>query len=353
MEFKLKTLTPIWTGGVERNNNSILHLTGIKGSLRWWYEVLIRGLNGYACNPTSKNEDEKCKFDTKLFQKTRDIETELKRICLACQMFGCTGWSGKFNLRIENINDKGGKPITIPQIKEDYTFKLRFIEKKTFTDAEKKLINATIKIITDYGAIGGKTVLKPSEKDHKNISAYGGGRHRDYGILARVEDENGKDISGIPSCRIYEGNGKQTIDTYINTFKIKSDTDNDPAWPDLKNFWFVKDAYIKRDTYNDIVKRDSTTPKNYLATATDIHKWLGGDIASSKKIFSFHGIKPNAKIKNNETVSPTDSRRMQGVMRCFGYAEKGKLDKVIKLIEDDCSHFKNKITKWEEIKNEL
>ncbi len=353
MEFILKTLTPIWTGGVEGNDNGILHLTGIKGSIGWWYEVLIRGLDGYACDPTSKNEDEKCKFDTKSFQKTRDIETELKRICPACQMFGCTGWSGKFNLRIENINDKDGIPVTIPQLKEGLTFELRFIEKKTFTDAEKKLINATIKIVADYGAIGGKTVLKPSEKDHKNIATYGGGRHCDYGILTRAEDENGKDISGIPSCKIYEGNGKQTIDAYINTFTIKSNTNNDPAWPDLKNFWFVKDDYIQRDVHNDIVKRDSTNPKDYLGTATDIHKWLGGDIAKSKKIFSFHGIKPNAIIKNNETVSTTDSRRMQDVMRCFGYAAKGKLDEVTKLIENNCGHFKNKITKWEEIKNEL
>jgi CRISPR-associated protein Cmr1 len=37
--FKLKTLIPIWTGGVEGKPDK-LHITGIKGSVRWWYPEL-------------------------------------------------------------------------------------------------------------------------------------------------------------------------------------------------------------------------------------------------------------------------------------------------------------------------
>ena len=43
LEIKLTTVTPIWTGGPEGKSNR-LHITGIMGSLRWWYEALIRGV---------------------------------------------------------------------------------------------------------------------------------------------------------------------------------------------------------------------------------------------------------------------------------------------------------------------
>jgi CRISPR-associated protein Cmr1 len=45
---KIKPLTPLWTGDAERKPGT-LRETGIIGSLRWWYEALIRGLGGTAC----------------------------------------------------------------------------------------------------------------------------------------------------------------------------------------------------------------------------------------------------------------------------------------------------------------
>ena len=67
MEFKLKALTDIWTGGVNSRDGSTLHITGIKGSIRWWYEVLIRGLKGYACDPS--DEKWRCTLDLNKFKK--------------------------------------------------------------------------------------------------------------------------------------------------------------------------------------------------------------------------------------------------------------------------------------------
>lgn len=49
-EVKIKTLTPIWTGDADRRNTT-LREAGIIGSLRWWYEALIKGLGGTACDP--------------------------------------------------------------------------------------------------------------------------------------------------------------------------------------------------------------------------------------------------------------------------------------------------------------
>jgi CRISPR-associated protein Cmr1 len=51
MSIEIETLTPICTGGV-KGDCDILHETGIIGSMRWWYEVIVRWLGGDACDPT-------------------------------------------------------------------------------------------------------------------------------------------------------------------------------------------------------------------------------------------------------------------------------------------------------------
>ncbi|HDN83662.1 MAG TPA: type III-B CRISPR module RAMP protein Cmr1 [Candidatus Altiarchaeales archaeon] len=104
-DVKIKPLTPIWTGDVKRKNTE-LRETGIIGSLRWWYEALIRGLGGRACDPTS---DSKCNLDQKKFKKAiregKSIQNTLSElICPACQLFGCTGWSRKFILHVDSLN---------------------------------------------------------------------------------------------------------------------------------------------------------------------------------------------------------------------------------------------------------
>jgi CRISPR-associated protein Cmr1 len=120
-EVKIKSLTPIWTGD-ENGGNTTLRETGIIGSLRWWYEALIRGLGGTACDPTNT----KC---------------NKKNHCDACELFGCTGWARKFRLDVEKVNDY----IT-----------LRFIKLRDVKDVERGLLNKTLNIIADYGAIGGR-----------------------------------------------------------------------------------------------------------------------------------------------------------------------------------------------------
>lgn len=88
ISFLVKTLTPIWSGGVDRDSNKV-HETSIVGSLRWWYEGIIRGMEGDACDPT----------------KDPCPKGEKKKLrCAACELFGCTGWSRKFRLEIGNID---------------------------------------------------------------------------------------------------------------------------------------------------------------------------------------------------------------------------------------------------------
>ncbi len=141
---KIKPLTPIWTGDVNRKCKT-LRETGVLGSLRWWYEVLIRGLGGSACDPTS---DAKC-------------PDKNGNRCDACELFGCTGWSRKFRLEVE---------------KQDSEITLNFIELRKMKNIEWGLLNKTLQIIADFGAIGGKIaeskygLVKIEHNDLKDFS---------------------------------------------------------------------------------------------------------------------------------------------------------------------------------------
>jgi len=127
LKVRIKTLTPIWTGDAKRKSTE-LRETGIIGSLRWWYEALIRGLGGRACDPT---------FDNRCPDKDGNH-------CDACELFGCTGWSRKFRLEVKK--------------EKDNIITLRFIELRDVEDVEWALLNKTLQIIAKYGAFGGKMV---------------------------------------------------------------------------------------------------------------------------------------------------------------------------------------------------
>jgi CRISPR-associated protein Cmr1 len=92
-QIRLRTLTPLWTGDIEQNSAHIKD-TSIIGSLRWWYEALVRGIDGDVCNITSQNPEERC-----------DYEKNKHEICNVCELFGCTGYSRRFRLEAEGFVD--------------------------------------------------------------------------------------------------------------------------------------------------------------------------------------------------------------------------------------------------------
>ncbi len=102
LNFHLKALTPIWTGDIQGKNNK-LQMTGIKGSIRWWYEALIRSFDCYACDPSSGEHILESSDQKHLMNVSPEEVYEFvsKKICPACFLFGCTGWRGKFNLQIK------------------------------------------------------------------------------------------------------------------------------------------------------------------------------------------------------------------------------------------------------------
>lgn len=291
MKFKLRTLTPIWTGGVENDNNT-LHMTGLKGSIRWWYEALVRGLDGYACDPIYG-----CTLDLKEFKKyvekgKREQEALDLLICPACQMFGCTNWGSKFILRIEDNSDS----IVTDQVTRCKSFTLKFIKRKDFTEQEIKLLTTAIKIIVEYGAIGGRTTLKPSEVPYKNCERYWKHNHIDYGVLAYQE--------AITT---------QSLEKFA--FRIKK---NEADWPNLKFFWFVKGAYINRIEYSGLVNRNKNS-KYYKNTASEFDVFTGGYIKEKCKRIIPNGLQKN--IEARETRSDGESKKIfsfHGLTHCDG-----------------------------------
>jgi CRISPR-associated protein Cmr1 len=109
MEINLRTLTPMWTGGVDGQSNR-LQETGVIGSLRWWYEIIVRGMGGYVGDPTANNPDRRCRFDAEAYQKAlrqgasreEAVPEGLKGLGAVEYLFGATGWARLFGLRALN-----------------------------------------------------------------------------------------------------------------------------------------------------------------------------------------------------------------------------------------------------------
>jgi CRISPR-associated protein Cmr1 len=97
MTIQLRIVAPIFTGGIKAESECI-HATGILGSLRWWYEALVRGFGGRACDPSTAE----CVYG--------EDEPDAG-ICEACRVFGATGWKRRFRL---GLLAGGSSPETFP-----------------------------------------------------------------------------------------------------------------------------------------------------------------------------------------------------------------------------------------------
>lgn len=246
MEIHLRTLTPLWTGGVDQSSDRV-HETGLMGSLRWWYETLVRGLGGYACDPTS---DDRCPDNQ-------------GKHCAACELFGCTGWARKFRLR---VLDSQGQTVR-GSLGPDMDFKLQFLEIRPMMDKERWLFKSSVWTAAEYGAIGGKTPLKPQKKGGK----VGG----DYGIV-----------------RWISGPGPDVDCGQVRSYLQSSDwRQSGVELPDLRWFFFVKGAFLWRRQVNDLIGLADNGRR--VIGHRDFQKFLRGERgkgnkpAVSKKIFSF------------------------------------------------------------------
>jgi CRISPR-associated protein Cmr1 len=302
IEFKLKALTDIWTGDVNRQGNRLI-ATGLLGSIRWWFEVLVRGLGGKACDPTLPGV--RCPASSK-------APSEPGYHCVVCELFGCTGWARKFRFE---VLDKNGE-LKQSQIEAGDIFILRFTELRPIREEEWCLLGLTLRLIADYGAIGGKTVFKPTDEQNHQNALY----HKDFGLIS-VE---------VPSA--IHCVGEKALEAYVRDGKWRADfNDSDFSWASLTNFWCVKGRYLarqdaNRSTFNKVIGRQE--PKDLAQrlrnNATEFDKWLAGRQQESKKVFSFKEpprtfgfVNPDIQIGGALLDLKEIRRRLKGVWQDF------------------------------------
>lgn len=341
-EWGFKALTDIWTGDAERRGDHLIP-TGLMGSIRWWFEVLVRGLGGKACDPSDP--------------KVR-CPNEQGRHCVACELFGCTGWARKFRLMVLD----GHGNVIQSQIRANTEFVLRFIPLRPIREEEWCLLDLTLRLIADYGAIGGRTVLKPSEEwgiadlgagdlvennnqvkversrgglplrqgdviqaidgqavhkisdlesllskkqhgepisvviqredEQKEVKCWAGKRHhQDFGLIQYLQGPTVSDC-----CK-----DRRALESYVTGRQWRQDEyldDKKFSWASLQNFWCVKGPYLARQdaeksTFNQVIGRKQPKPKKPEEREQDleqdnpINRWLAGRRQESKKVFSF------------------------------------------------------------------
>jgi hypothetical protein len=86
--YELKAPTDIWTGDCA-GHPSRLVTTGSPGSIRWWCEVIVRGLGGRACDLS--NAQARCS----------DCQG---RWCVVCERFACTSQARQFRFDVRDDN---------------------------------------------------------------------------------------------------------------------------------------------------------------------------------------------------------------------------------------------------------
>lgn len=275
-DWQLKALTHIWTGDASRKGDRLIP-TGIMGALRWWFEVLVRGLGGRACDPTS---------DVRCPDKNVQQAEKPGHHCVVCEFFGCTGWARKFRLMV--LDERG--QVIQNQIQAGQTFILRFLPLRPIREEEWCLLDATLRLIADYGAMGGKTVLKPSDESNRQNQLH----HQDFGIVAVDRRPEGIDCN------------QQLASAYVHGSRYRRNfIDNAFSWASLQQFWCVKGRYLERrkqknSSFNAVVgrKQDKSIKekqgKNVIRYSDlfekrndEISKWLAGRQRESKKVFSF------------------------------------------------------------------
>lgn len=260
-DWSFKALTPIWTGDAAGQSGRLIP-AGLLGSIRWWFEVLVRGLGGAACDPS----------DT----QGRCLDRKGRR-CVVCELFGCTGWARKFRFQ---VLDADGKLQSSP-IQKDGAFRLRFVPLRTMRPEEWALIDLTLRLIAGYAALGGKSVYKPSDEASRQNQAH----HRDYGLVK---------ISQAPAV---ESKTLDQLKAYVAGTEWRKPSHGDAAWSSLEHFWCVNGRYLARQnrsqsTFNRVIGRPE--PK---AQAGQNDSWLAGRRAGqggdpeSKKVFSFKNPK--------------------------------------------------------------
>lgn len=199
MDVKITLDTPVWTGNVEGESKKLMP-GGIIGSMRFWYELIQRGLGEAVCDPT----DNGCQL--------QDIE-KYDKLCPVCKLFGCSGYKRPFKLIIDKyIAEKIEKDFYTFDKKSDVIYQsmsLQFVNQNDNFDS-LQLIKELLIFIASYGGIGAKIQygfgkVQRLEIDDEEMDISGGYRFkqlfkRNNDIENELLDENVYNLQNYFSC---------------------------------------------------------------------------------------------------------------------------------------------------------
>ncbi|MBN1921646.1 MAG: type III-B CRISPR module RAMP protein Cmr1 [Anaerolineae bacterium] len=131
MQIHLNFVTPLWTGDASKQAQRVVG-TGLLGSLRWWYEAMIRGLDGWACDPT--DDHHRCQLNANGFKAALErgcphlgkgklcptCEAQAlsaNGLCATCQLFGATGWAKTITVALQDETISEYPPTGSGQVK--------------------------------------------------------------------------------------------------------------------------------------------------------------------------------------------------------------------------------------------
>jgi CRISPR-associated protein Cmr1 len=293
-EWVLRARCPIWTGDADGNGGRTI-TTGLLGSIRWWFEVVVRGMGGSACDPAES--DGRC-------------PDKNDKHCVVCELFGCTGRARKFRF---DVLDEAGE-VKRDQIKKDETFRFRFTPLRPIRDEEWALLDLTLRLIADYGAIGGKTVLKPSDEKDPEKELH----HQDYGLIAMAKSPDSPPMS------------RQVLQRYLAS-GWRSVDHGDFSWASLQSFWYARRKLARQSktqsAFNPLLGRNEDKSvkekkgkhvirwSDSLAIGKDeVFRWLAGTRQQSKKVFSFKDPPRTFGFVKPDLLTVDDmQRRLKGV----------------------------------------
>src|SRR5512133_3954177 len=126
---ELTALSDIWTGDAmtaQTKKAQLVIPTGLLGSVRWWFEVLVRGLGGAACDPSAKHKP-----------------CQGREHCLVCELLGCSGWGRKvrFDVRGDDAD------VVEAQLKQGTVFRFLFTPMRSVRAEEWALLKLTLRLI--------------------------------------------------------------------------------------------------------------------------------------------------------------------------------------------------------------
>ena len=275
--IKIKTLTPLWTGGVETGRMDRIHETGIIGGLRWWYEAIVRGLGGYACDPTS---EDRCPDNQ-------------GRFCDACQIFGATGWKRRFNLRIEDRTRPTWAETTVLNVRPPdrsrgwYVYPGKTGSIYLHLSGHEKAVYRLASLflfLENYGAIGART-------------------QHGYGLF---EIENKEEVQGLAQRAEWhrlQGNDQQEPDlpnlSHIGFFHFRFRPTRDDWWSRITGLERLVGTHKTAQALRDAAQKNTAPVSPVIRNLWRYSRWKGPFEAGN----FFFGTSKSEKIKMRSKIS--------------------------------------------------